>query len=201
LPQLPSAEHTIGMPAVETYWTAEMVRALPDDGNRYECIDGELLVSPSPRTPHQRAVGELYYGLRQHCDPLRVVEVLTSPADVELEPTTLVQPDVFIYPLIEGRGAAVWSELTSLRVAIEVLSPSTARHDRVTKRRFFRRVGVPEFWVVDIASEVIEISTPTNPDVRVESETLLWTPPGQGTPFELPLAPFFRYVRTGLLDS
>lgn len=186
----------MGMAATETNWTAEMVRALPEDGKRYECIDGELLVSTTPEVTHQRAVGEMYYRLRLALDPLRQVEVLTSPADIELEPTTLVQPDVFVCPQNTRRGMHQWSDIASLHVAIEVLSPSTARVDRVKKRRFFARVGVPQYWVVDCASEVIEVSTPADASVTVLDDVLRWSPPAGGPDFVLDLPVYFRYVAT-----
>jgi Uma2 family endonuclease len=187
----------MGMPATSTYWTAEMVRALPDDGNRYECIDGELLVSPSPSTLHQRLVGELYHQLRLLLDPLGSVEVMMSPADVELEPDSIVQPDLFVYPLREGRGITTWRELTGLLIAIEVLSPSTIRNDRGKKRSFFARVGVPEYWVVDPSSEVVEISVPGNSDVRLESELLLWQPPADAATIAIDLPKLFARGRNG----
>jgi Uma2 family endonuclease len=176
-------------------WTADLVRQLPEDGNRYEVIDGELLVSPSPSWSHQRIVGELYHQLRLMLDPLGVVDVLSSPADLELEPGAIVQPDVFIYPLRAGAAVSGWHELRTLLVAIEVLSPSTARTDRITKRRFFARRGVPEFWVIDPGSEVVEVSVPGISTIRVETEQLRWQPPGDTTAIAIDLPALFARGR------
>ncbi|HEX4932492.1 MAG TPA: Uma2 family endonuclease, partial [Gemmatimonadaceae bacterium] len=67
--------------ALDRYFTREEVLAFPEDGNRYELVHGELLVSPSPRTPHQRAVGDLYFSLRTYLARGSFGEVLMSPAD------------------------------------------------------------------------------------------------------------------------
>jgi Uma2 family endonuclease len=183
------------MPATSTYWTAEMVRALPDDGNRYECIDGELLVSPAPRSPHQAIVGELHYQLRRKLEGTRTVRVLASPADLELEPGTIVQPDLFVFPVAEGRGLPMWNEISTLLLAIEVLSSSTASNDRVKKRQFFARVGVPEYWVIDPVREVAEVAVLGSMPLRVESAQLTWQPPGDAANVVIDLPALFAAAR------
>ena len=189
----------MGMPALSesTYWTAAMVRELPDDGNRYECIDGELLVTPAPRWRHQDVVGELYVRLRAWLEQEPIGKVTFSPADIEIVPDTLVQPDVFVVPR-DATGALPreWHEARTLLLAIEVLSPSTARYDRVTKRRFFARAGVPDYWIVDVDARLIERWTPTDerPEILGEDDVLTWTPLGAQTPFTLALGPFFEAV-------
>lgn len=188
------AEHTMYMPATTQRWTAEAVRALPDDSNRYELIDGELLVTPAPRAPHQRAVGELYFRLRQYLDIERVGEVLSSPADIELEPESIVQPDIFVTPFVDGRPAPNWPDMKTLLLACEVLSPTTARYDRVTKRRFFSRTGVAEYWVVDLDARIVERSRPSDERFEVITDTLIWHPTGAATPFVLELPSFFAAI-------
>src|SRR5436309_4474204 len=88
--------HLMGMPDAKTPWTREMVLALPDDGNRYELIDGELLVSPSPRALHQRAVLCLYDRLGPFVRRHRIGVVGLAPSDLDLESGQLVQPDLFV---------------------------------------------------------------------------------------------------------
>lgn len=86
----------MAMPAVQSHrWTADEVRVLPEEpGKRYECVDGELLVSPGPRRPHQYAVGFLYATLRAYCKETSAGAVLMGPGELELDAYTLVQPDV-----------------------------------------------------------------------------------------------------------
>ena len=76
----------------------------------------------------------------------RIGRVLLSPADIEFDERTLVQPDLFVAPLVEGRQPRTWHEIQALLLAVEVLSPTTARADRQVKRRRYQRHGVPEYW-------------------------------------------------------
>jgi len=107
----------MSMPRTAMDWTAERVRALPDDGKRYEVVDGELLVTPSPRTPHQRALGELHFRLTEYVRATGIGEVFFSPSDVEFDPRTLVQPDLFVVPFNEGRRIRNWSEIRQPTIA------------------------------------------------------------------------------------
>jgi len=131
----------MGMPQTVDLWTAELVRALPDDGKRHECVDGELLVSPAPNFPHQRIVGALYRRLYEYLRGTALGEVSFSPADIELDPHTLVQPDVFVVPIGAAGPPRSWRDVERLLLAVEVLSPSTARYDRVVKRGKFQRAA------------------------------------------------------------
>ena len=79
------------------HWTVEMVRTLPDDGNRYECIDGALFVTPSPGDPHQFVGDAFYHALFAYVEEAGVGLVLMAPADVPDGSGTLVQPDLFVF--------------------------------------------------------------------------------------------------------
>src|SRR5947207_13798761 len=111
---------TMGM-AAPIYWTAEMVRQLPDDGNRYEVVYGELLVTPAPRFDHQLLVSRLFLPLGNYLAHEPVGIVLTSPADISWGRDVLVQPDLFVVPFAEAQMRD-WSRLRSLLLVIEVLS-------------------------------------------------------------------------------
>ncbi len=166
-----------------------MVREFPEDGNRYEVIDGVLLVTPAPRVVHQRAVGELMFALQLWIREQDIGEVLMSPADLELEPDDLVQPDLFICPV--GKE---WTDVRSLVLAVEILSPSTEQSDRGRKRRYFSRVGVPEYWIVDCDERVIERWRPGAAAPEVAGTTLEWRPEGATRAFVLDVTEFFRTV-------
>jgi Uma2 family endonuclease len=88
----------MGMPQASANWTAARVRALPADGNRYELVDGELLVTPSPSLVHQIAVTELFRVLDGYARPNRVGRVCLAPADISLAEDEVLQPDVFVVP-------------------------------------------------------------------------------------------------------
>lgn len=142
--------------AIETEWTAAMVLALPDDGVRRELLDGELVVMPAPSLSHQNVVGAFYRALFTYTEAQHVGTTHASPADIEFSPRRLLQPDVFVAPLVDGRGARNWTEIKSLLLAIEVLSPTSARTDRITKRHIYMTEQVDEYWIVDLDARLVE---------------------------------------------
>ncbi len=176
--------------ALPTFYTADMVRALPDDGQRYETVHGELLVTPAPLFVHQRVVRRLVVALDRYLANSDVGEVFASPADLSWAPDTLVQPDVFVADPRESRTLE-WSRVRHLLLAIEVLSPSSARADRFTKRRLYQEVGVGTYWVVDPDRRAVEVWTPADTFPTVAHERLVWAPAGANEPFTLELAELF----------
>lgn len=188
----------MGMPETARRWTAEMVRALPDDGNRYEVVDGELFVTPAPRALHQRAVLRLAVLLDAYVTGHHLGEALMSPADIEFREDRLVQPDVFVAPLFsDGKRIREWSQIKGLLLAVEVLSPSTARADRQVKRRLYQEEPVGEYWIVDLDARVIERWRRGDQRPEVLSEHLVWQPGGSAAPLEVDLPAFFRDVLDG----
>ncbi len=180
----------MGMAAPIVY-TAEMVRALPDDGNRYEVVDGELLVTPSPVKRHQLCVSALLDCLIPYVRAHALGQTLTSPADIELDPHGLVQPDVFVEGLVAGRPTHEWNAGAPLLLVVEVLSPSTARADRTIKRRRFQRAGIPEYWIVDTDARTVERWRPVDERPEVLGDRLEWLPAGAGEPLVLDLPLLF----------
>ncbi|MCR4340394.1 MAG: Uma2 family endonuclease [Gemmatimonadaceae bacterium] len=144
----------MGMPATAKRWTADDVRALPADRNRYEVIEGELYVTPAPSFRHQEALSSLHFAMSLYLREHPVGMVLFAPTDVEFEPESMVQPDLFVLPLVDGRKPRSVKEAGKLLLAVEVLSPSTARLDRQLKRRLYQRYGVEEYWIVDLTREL-----------------------------------------------
>ncbi len=124
--------------------TVEDLDALPDDGHRYEIIDGTLIVSPGPELRHQTVQSELLRLLYGGC-PADLI-VLASPTDVVLADDTVVQPDA----LVVRRADLVGRRLTATPLlVVEVLSPSTRLIDLNLKKARYERAGVPSYWVVD----------------------------------------------------
>ena len=179
--------------AAPTYYTADMVRALPDDGRRYEVVHGELLVTPAPRGWHQELVGRLYRTIAAYLERERVGHVLFSPADISWAPDTLVQPDVFVADLAQARTME-WSQMQRLLLVAEVLSPASVRADRFTKRRRYQEAGVELYWVVDGDARAAEVWTPDAQFPYMERERLKWHPAGAVTAFTLELAELFRPI-------
>jgi len=177
--------------AAPVYYTAEMVRALPDDGNRYETVHGELLVTPSPRELHQRVLVRLIHTLSTYLERCPIGALYTSPADISWTPDTLVQPDVFVAALDEARTGD-WSRFRTLLLAVEVLSPSSLRQDRFTKRRLYQEVGVGTYWVVDANGRAVEVWTPDAVFPQAVTGALEWRPAGAAEPLTLSLDNLFR---------
>lgn len=179
-------------------WTPDRVQneLVREDQNwpRYELIDGELLVSPAPRPVHQVAVSELLALLLPYVRGHQMGRVLTSPADIRLGTNTTTQPDVFVVPPDSGFDGRTWDSIAKLSLVIEVLSPSTAGYDRLKKRVFYSRQGVPEYWVVDCDAHLIEVSRPTDPRVELYGGELRWHPVGAAEPLVIDVPAYFDRV-------
>jgi Uma2 family endonuclease len=182
------------MPAFRRQWTVEDLQDLPDDGRRYEVIDGELFVTPSPSAAHQRALGILYRRIAEYLDREPVGYVFFAPADVTFSAKRGVQPDLFVAPAVDGRSPKSFSDVKRLLLAVEVLSPSTARADRVVKRAMYRDEDVPQFWIVDLDSRTFERSTPADSRVEVLDERIEWRPDGASAPLGIDVAAYFAEV-------
>ena len=120
------------------------LEALPDDGHRYELIDGSLIVSPGPSHAHQVVVGNLHLLLRAACPP--DLQVILAPFAVALSDDTEVQPDLLVAP----REQFTRKELPGAPLlAVEVLSPSTRRFDLLLKRDRLQQAGAASYWLID----------------------------------------------------
>lgn len=126
-------------------WTVEDLRALPDDGLQYELADGVLLVSPSPRPAHQRAIGRLYLLLHAACPP--ELEVFMAPLDFQPTDRRSLQPDLLV---VRRQDIGELAIERPLQLAVEVLSPSTRTKDLLVKRALYEDSGVAAMWVVDL---------------------------------------------------
>jgi Uma2 family endonuclease len=196
LRKTPHEEHTMGMPIGETRrWSVEDVWALPDDGNRYETVDGELLVSPAPRYVHQHVIGAMHLQLGMWLrGPGKGIGIaLLAPADVILDPYTLVQPDLFVLPPV-GKAVMFGQEpAPAPLLAIEVLSPSTARNDRLKKRPRLQRAGIA-CWLVDVESHLVERWTPGADRPEICVDTVTWSPNAGAQAFSLALAEIWAEI-------
>lgn len=192
----------MAMPAIDRRWTAREVRALIDQSPlaapRYELVDGVLLVTPSPNRDHQRTVKLLQIALHSYLESSPVGEILASPFDVEVELESVMQPDLFVLPIDESRRLADPAAMParSLLLAIEVVSPSSARFDRGVKRRLYLR-HVPEYWIVDLDAQLIERWRLGEDRPEIATNVLEWRPPGAAESFHLEIRKFFDRVGGG----
>ena len=189
----------MAMPAeAGRHWTArevrELIAAAPLATPRYELVGGDLLVTPGPGIFHQRAVVELVLRLGAYLKMERVGHVITSPSDVELEPEFITQPDIFVVPMAEWRRVATDGlPIRELLLAVEVLSPSSSRHDRVRKRPLYQR-HVPDYWIVDLDARLFERWAPGDERPELLTEALVWHPAGATTPFTMEIPSYFAGI-------
>ncbi|MGH9260812.1 MAG: Uma2 family endonuclease [Acidimicrobiales bacterium] len=179
------------MPSAERLFTVDDVRAMPDDGRRYEVIGGELFVTPAPSPRHQTVLGRLYVALFTYVERHGLGRVWVAPLDVVLGPMTLVEPDILFVRaarlvVVTERDVAGAPDL-----AIEVLSPSTVRTDRGRKRALYQEQGVGEYWVVDPEEGAVEIWRPGAMVASVQRDRVLWRPESAVEPLVIDLAGLF----------
>jgi Uma2 family endonuclease len=178
-------------------WTVDDLADMPDDGQRYEVIDGELFVTPSPALRHQDAIMQLFMLVSPYVVSQAIGHAVVAPADVTFSPRRRVQPDLFVVPLINGRRPKQLTDIRELLLAGEVLSPSSARADRVAKRAMYRDEGVAEYWVVDLDARTFERSTPADARVEILADSITWHPRGASAPLIIDLKRYFTDVLDG----
>jgi len=144
--------------------TYENWLAFPDDGQRYELIDGELYVSPVPSIRHQRVSRELEFALLSYLRRTGRGEVLDAPVGVRLARDSVLQPDIVV--VLREHASQVGEQVIDgpPDIVIEVLSRGTARRDLGVKREKYRATGVPEYWIVDPVHAAIEVLVLENGD-------------------------------------
>lgn len=157
---------------VDDDFVADDLAQLPDDGNRYELVDGLLLVSPSPTERHQRALARLHLLLASTVPP--GLRVYVAPLDVRFSPRVQTQPDLLVVE--DGPPRDELNRLPLL--CVELLSPGTRRHDLVLKRRAYEQAGVASYWLVDPYAPsltVLELEGGSYREVAHVEENQEWT--------------------------
>jgi Uma2 family endonuclease len=140
----------------QTRMKAQEFLALPESNLPTELIDSEVIMSPAPRDTHQKIIGLLYQQLLKLAEG---GELRFSPNDVVLDDQNVVQPDLF---WVSGQESACqlneqdyWEGAPDL--VVEVVSPGTARYDKVDKLRLYEKRGVREYWVVEPHEQYVEV--------------------------------------------
>jgi Uma2 family endonuclease len=136
--------------------TLEEFRALPESMLHIEYINGEMVMAPTPTVAHQRASAKIFTALDKYVTQNGLGEVFYAPLDVILPSGDVVQPDIF-YLTNEEAGRAVSAQRVrgAPSFLVEILSPGSIKHDRVTKRNLYERNGVREYWIVDLKAKSI----------------------------------------------
>ena len=171
---------------------------MPDDGNRWEVIDGKLYMMAAPNTLHQSVLMELsnrfYNFLRgKRC------KVFAAPFDVRLpvyderdeNVINVVQPDLMVY--CDPKGVDEKGGKAAPSIVVEVLSPSTSRGDKKFKHQLYEQAKVKEYWIVDASNEFVEVHVHGGekflPPVHYYDDDVITTPVLEG--FELKASDIF----------
>jgi Uma2 family endonuclease len=189
------------MPAIRRRWTTEEVERLVDAREgltpRYELVDGELLVTPAPTRRHQRLVFRLGLLLERYLSSHDLGEVLLGPCELKLSTGERFEPDLVVVPAEQGRRPVASHAHVRPMLVCEALSPGSARHDRITKRRAFQRNGVPIYWIIDGDATAVEVWRPDDERPALVDDRIVWRPADGIDPFELDVPRFFESVEDG----
>jgi Uma2 family endonuclease len=169
-------------------WSLDELHRLPDDGNKYEVVRGDLFVTPPPSVKHEEIASVLAEILHRYVaaqrlgrvyGPRAVIRALESEAD----------PDLMVRPVSPGTEA--WDRAPLPILVVEIVSGSTRRRDHIQKRQFYLELGIPEYWIVDGQTRSVRIVRPDASD-RVERGVVAWQPPGASDALTFDVADLFR---------
>nr|NIR48553.1 Uma2 family endonuclease [candidate division KSB1 bacterium]NIR69031.1 Uma2 family endonuclease [candidate division KSB1 bacterium]NIS24097.1 Uma2 family endonuclease [candidate division KSB1 bacterium]NIT71016.1 Uma2 family endonuclease [candidate division KSB1 bacterium]NIU24716.1 Uma2 family endonuclease [candidate division KSB1 bacterium] len=130
---------------------------LPEDGERYEVINGELVMVPAPDTNHQDVSGKIEFELRKFNEKIHAGKIFDAPIDVVLSEENIHQPDILF---IANENSQIITDKNisgAPDLIIEILSPSTAYYDLVEKKDNYEKFGVKEYWIVDPKKRRVEL--------------------------------------------
>jgi len=197
---LSTAEQLMAMPLSSrpgrryTLQEFERLREAAPAGPRYEFLDGDILVTPSPNLIHQRIVLDLAVQLRPYMRQNVLGELVISPFDARFGDRRVFQPDLLVMTprdVESGRRDAA----RELLLAVEVTSPGSTRHDRLRKRPTYQEARVDELWLIDPDSELAERWRPDDERPEILTETLMWKPSGVDTALSIDLVALFTEAK------
>ena len=169
-------------------WTLAELDRLPDDGNRYELVDGELFVTPAPSPGHETLASHLLFILVPYVHSQKL-GLLSTPRAVVRQHGSQVEPDMMVRPATPALPQT-WAEMPTPLLVVEILSQTTRRRDHVQKRAFYLRLGVAEYWIVDRFERTIRVIRPDVDDVDCDTE-LVWFPSGATEALRMDVAALF----------
>ena len=169
---------------------------LSESDDRFELIDGELCMAPTPIPEHQIFLFYLTKVIEEFVTKHELGRVIISPQDVVLSEDTVLQPDM-MFVSNDRMHIIKWGQYVqgAPDLVVEVLSPSTSRHDRTLKRERYAKFGVREYWIADITARTIEINILEDEKFAVAGLF------GEGEPFESPLLPGLKINISDVFES
>jgi Uma2 family endonuclease len=177
--------------AADFEWTYDEYARLPDDGDRYEIIRGEVCVTPGPRPPHQRASFQLQRVLDDYVEQ-HGLGVILDDVDLLFVSGEFLRPDILFVPSARLNGITSRGVECAPELVIEVLSPGSERVDRVKKPPRYAEHGVPAYWILDPENAVIEVYTPASEIADVRGDVVEWQPDPAVPPLRIDVPSLFR---------
>lgn len=174
---------------VQKKWTLEELHSLPDDGNKYELIHGELFLTPAPTVSHETILARLTRILDPYVAANSLGFVFHPRAVITIGEDTEVEPDLMVRQPPEDVSVA-WVDAPLPILVVEVASDSTRRRDRVQKRNIYAEAGIPEYWMVDGQDRTVRVVRLGHADV-ITRDSFIWHPAGVHAPLEIALADVF----------
>ena len=173
-------------------YTTDDLRTFPEDGQRYELLEGMLLVTPAPGSAHQVVLARLVSAVDRYLASANLAFVV-SPGEIEIAPKTLLEPDLLVFPAIYPPGTS-WRVMRNWWLAAEVFSPSSRVYDRDFKLDAYLALGVEGVWLVDLDERAVFVSQRDRfRDARQDGK-LLWHPAPMRKPLEIELESVFHGV-------
>lgn len=160
----------MSMPA--KMWTLEELHRLPDDGNKYEVVRGELFVTPPPSVDHEEMLARLNAVLTPYVETHGLGRVYHPRAVIRFEGSE-AEPDLMVRPVPVDVHGSAWEKLPAPLLVVEALSPTTRRRDLVNKRQYYLDAGAAEYWVLDGERREVRVTRPGEPD-GVFRDSLVW---------------------------
>jgi Uma2 family endonuclease len=187
-PATPEGE-SVHLMALETKrWTLDELHSLPEDGNKYELVNGELFVTPAPRPKHEAVLARLSAVLQPYVAANALDRVYHPRSVIQLHGSE-VEPDLMVRPELP-RDLTDWSKAPPPILVVETTSEYTRRRDYIQKRQFYTDAAIPESWIVDPDERPILVVTPGSED-QVIAQRLTWSPPDSREPLVISLREIF----------
>ena len=170
-------------------WTLEELHSLPDDGNKYELVRGDLFVTPAPSPAHEAIANALAEIIEPYVRVRALGKVFRPRAVVRLEDSE-TEPDLMVravpHPLPDS-----WDDMPRPILLVEVLSDTTRRRDQVDKRRLYVDAKIPDYWIIDGEARTIRVVRPGLDDIFSKG-LVSWHPEGAAEPLVVDAAELFR---------
>jgi len=173
-------------------WTLEELHRLPEDGNRYELVRGELFVTPPPTYEHE-TIAAILSGILSPYVQAQGLGLVYRPQAVMRYDGSQVEPDLMVrleHPARSGTDND-WNTAPVPSLVVEIASPYTRRRDREHKKRLYLEAGVAEYWIVEPETQEIRVVREGNTDVEA-SDRITWSPSGATEPLTIEIAKLFR---------